>query len=129
MPKIKMPRPVVFILVAAPIVLIGATLWMANALGPTCTLAEKARETSPDGEHDLVIYSTVCSEPLPNLRATVTGAGVPVSSEARGFVALASDTGLFASWTSNETIEVSITSTGQILWQQPEVDSITIAYL
>jgi hypothetical protein len=128
MPRLSMPPPVVALLIGAPVLLVIATAWMANALVPACTIAEHRRLTSPDGATDLVTYSARCASDTPNTRATLVVAGQPVAPENPGFAAVAAETDLAPQWTGDRAVSLTLPDNVAVFAHADSVAEVAITY-
>lgn len=128
MPKLRLPTPILITLVAAPVLLVAATAWISTALVPACEIDEHQRLASPDGARDLVVYSTVCVENIPNTQATLVVSGAPVAPETRGFAGVGADTELDPRWLPDGSISLTIVPGSPVFQQDDKVDGIAISY-
>ncbi|UYO00925.1 MAG: hypothetical protein KIT02_06910 [Devosia sp.] len=128
MPQTKMPTPVLLALTVGPAILIGATLWVVGDLVPACTVTEDSRQTSPDGQFDLVTFSRDCGDTPANIQAALVPPDEEVPFDAASFVSVAAMADLAPRWDGYGNIEITLPQGAEILRQDDAVAGITVIY-
>lgn len=123
-----LPLPVLLILTLGPAAFIGATLWMASALVPACSVTERQRLPAPDESFDLVIFARDCGDTAPNTQAALVPHDEEVPFDAASFVSVASEIDMAPRWDAYRNIELTLPEGAEVLRQDESVAGVTVIY-
>lgn len=125
----KFPLGIFLLLTALPALLAGGGLWYLSSLLPSCSIAEQARLTAPDGQFDLVVFSRNCGATTePNTQAALIPAGDHLPEDAASFVSIAAAADLAPRWDGFGNIELTIPQGAEIYRQDENVAGVAIIY-
>ncbi|WEK05242.1 MAG: hypothetical protein P0Y65_02995 [Candidatus Devosia phytovorans] len=131
MPKSqKFPLPLFTLLTAGPALIVGAGLWYVAGLAPSCDVSISDRQTAPDGQFDLVVFSRDCGTTTgPNTQAALIPAGDDLPEDAASFVSVGqTDAALDARWDGFGNIELTLPQGAEIYRQDEAVAGVTVIY-
>lgn len=128
-PITKFPFRAFLLFGTIPALLIGAGLWFLGDLVPQCVIDEQVRQTSPDGQFDLVVFSRDCGEATAaNTQAALVPPGEAIPYDAASFLSLSVAADLQPRWDAYGNIEIAVPPGAEPLRRDPEVAGIAVVY-
>lgn len=125
----KLPLPVLLTLTILPALMIGATFWVLADLIPGCSITEMQRQTAPDQQFDLVVFSRTCGEDTENNRqAVLVPMGEAVPDDAASFFAAATSDNPTGQWIDKSTVALTVPPGADIRRQDTTVAGIAVSY-
>lgn len=128
MPRAKMPVPVLLLFTLLPAIIIGATLWIVGDLVPACAIEERTRQTSPNQQFDLVVFSRDCGNSEPNTQAALVPPGEEVPFDAASFFSVSADADLAAQWLAADSISIARPAGAEVFRDDASVAGVTVTY-
>ena len=125
----KLPLPVLLTLTVLPALMIGATFWVLADLIPGCSITETQRQTAPDQQFDLVVFSRTCGEDTEdNRQAALIPPGESLAEDATSFFAAATTVDLTGQWIDKDNLTLTVPAGTDIRRQDKSVASVTVTY-
>ena len=125
----KFPLPILLALTVLPALMIGATFWILADIVPGCSITETQRQTAPDKQFDLVIFSRTCGEDTEtNRQAVLVPMGEAVPDDAASFFAAATRDNPMGQWIDQSTIAITVPPGADIRRQDASVAGIAVSY-
>lgn len=125
----KFPLPILLALTVLPALMIGATFWILADIVPGCSITETQRQTAPDQQFDLVVFSRTCGEDTEtNRQAVLVPMGEAVPDDAASFFAAATSDNPTGQWIDKGTIAITVPPGADIRRQDASVAGIAVSY-
>lgn len=124
----KLPMRTLLLFTTVPALIVGAALWFTADLVPQCTIVERDRQTSPDNQFDVVIFSRDCGNTTANIQAALVPTGEDMPYDATSFLSLGADADLAPRWDAGGNLELTVPEGVEIYRQDDAVAGVTVIY-